>query len=117
MPVSNAIRVLIIEDDVDVAEVIRKVLVNRFGFANVTVTYDGKRAWEELDVAASKARPYDLVLSDWQMPCFSGIELLKQIRTNLHMRDMRFIMVTGQAEREHVLQAIKAGANAYVTKP
>ncbi|MHC5111138.1 MAG: response regulator [Planctomycetota bacterium] len=61
--------------------------------------------------------PVDAVILDWNMPVMNGLECLKQIRMNAVFNDVKVIMCTTEAERTHVVAAVKAGANGYVLKP
>ncbi|MBC7659462.1 MAG: response regulator [Chitinophagaceae bacterium] len=117
MPLNGSTRIMIIENDIDVAEQMRTTLKNHFGFENLSVTYDGRQAWLELNSAAENNASVDLVISDWQMPHLTGLELLQKMRADDKLRKMPFIMVSGLAGCDQTLQAIKAGANDYITKP
>ncbi|MBC7533415.1 MAG: response regulator [Oligoflexus sp.] len=110
-------RVLIIENDIDVAELLLEVLKSQFEEMTIDLCYDGQSGWDRIALAATQLQPYDIVLSDWNMPGLSGLEVLKKLRLDSTMTSVRFMMVTGQSERLQIIQAIKAGANAYVTKP
>jgi len=98
---------------VDDSAVMRKVLIGalgRAGIADVAQACDGREA-----VEAVKADEYGLVLIEWSMPDMAGIEAVRQIRAL--GQSMPIIMVSTAAERSHVLEALKAGANSYVVKP
>ena len=98
---------------VDDSAVMRKVLVgalSQAGITDVNQASDGKEA-----VAAVKEDEYDLVLMDWNMPNMLGIDAVKQIRAD--GGKVPIIMVTTEAEKKRVVEALKAGANNYVIKP
>ena len=59
----------------------------------------------------------DLIISDWNMPKMTGIELLKTIRADAKYGRIPVLMVTAEAEKEYILQAIQAGVNNYIVKP
>ncbi len=59
----------------------------------------------------------DLIVSDWNMPKMNGLELLKAVRSDQDLKDIPFIMITAEVEKENVLEAIKAGVSGYITKP
>src|SRR5262249_20319381 len=61
--------------------------------------------------------PYGLVISDWEMKPMSGLDLLKQMRSEEGLAETRFIMMTASTSREHVLAAKNAGADAFIKKP
>jgi len=98
---------------VDDSLVMRKVLIGALARANITDVHqaaDGAKA-----VAAVQKAEYDLVLMDWNMPNMLGIDAVRAIRA-LGMK-MPIIMVTTEAERSRVVDALKAGATNYIIKP
>jgi len=98
---------------VDDSAVMRKVLIgalSQVGITDVGQAADGKEA-----VAAVQTDDYALVLMDWNMPNMTGIEALREMRTG--GKTMPIIMVTTEAEKPRVIEALKAGANNYVIKP
>lgn len=98
---------------VDDSAVMRKVLIGALGRANidqVDQAADGREA-----VEAAKANDYGLILMDWNMPNMLGIDAVKAIREM--GKTMPIIMVTTEAEKSRVIEALKAGANNYVIKP
>lgn len=102
-------KVLVVDDSV----VMRKVLIGALRQAqieDVDQAGDGAEA-----VRAVEGATYDLILMDWNMPNMLGIDALKAIRAAGHT--MPVIMVTTEAEKARVLDAIKAGASNYIIKP
>ena len=98
---------------VDDSAVMRKVLTGALGRAGITEVgqaEDGQQA-----VEAVMAEEYGLVLMDWNMPNMPGIDAVKRIRAN--GKDMPIIMVTTEAEKISVIEALKAGADNYIIKP
>jgi two-component system chemotaxis response regulator CheY len=98
---------------VDDSAVMRKVLIGALARAQITdidQAADGQEAIEMVQVAA-----YDLVLMDWNMPRKLGIDAVREIRAL--GKTMPIIMVTTEAEKGRVVEALKAGANNYVIKP
>ena len=98
---------------VDDSAVMRKVLIGALGRPNieqVDQAADGREA-----VEAAKATDYGLILMDWNMPNMLGIDAVKAIREL--GKTMPIIMVTTEAEKSRVIEALKAGANNYVIKP
>ncbi|NUM52766.1 MAG: response regulator [Candidatus Hydrogenedentes bacterium] len=98
---------------VDDSAVMRKVLIGALGRADITEVdqaSDGKEA-----VEAVMAADYNLVLMDWNMPNMLGIDAVRAIRAA--GKTMPIIMVTTEAEKSRVIQALKAGANNYIIKP
>jgi two-component system, chemotaxis family, chemotaxis protein CheY len=98
---------------VDDSAVMRKVLIGALARAEITdveQAADGKEA-----VDATQNADFDLVLMDWNMPNMLGIDALKEMRAN--GKKMPIIMVTTEAEKSRVIEALKAGANNYIVKP
>lgn len=98
---------------VDDSAVMRKVLIGaltRAGIEEVAQAADGQEA-----VAAVDASEFDLILMDWNMPNMLGIEAVKAIRAK--GKTVPIIMVTTEAEKSRVIEALKAGANNYIIKP
>lgn len=98
---------------VDDSAVMRKVLIGALARANITDIDQAADGVEAVD-AAQKAE-YGLILMDWNMPNMLGIDAVKSIRAN--GKTMPIIMVTTEAEKSRVIDALKAGANNYVIKP
>lgn len=102
-------RALVVDD----SAVMRKVLIGALGRANIT---DVDQAADGLEaVSATESQEYGLVLMDWNMPNMLGIDAVKKIREN--GKKMPIIMVTTEAEKSRVIDALKAGAQNYVIKP
>ena len=98
---------------VDDSAVMRKVLIGALGRAGITdvdQAADGQEA-----VTATQSTDYNLVLMDWNMPNMLGIDAVRAIRAN--GKSMPIIMVTTEAEKSRVIDALKAGAQNYVIKP
>lgn len=89
-----------------------KNLLNDLGFFNTAEADDGMTALVEL-----KKAPYDLVVTDWNMPGMPGIDLLKAIRADASLAKIPVLMVTAEAKREQIIEAAQAGVNGYVIKP
>ena len=103
--------ILIVDDFATMRRILRNVL-KQIGFTSIKEADDGKSALKEL-----KKKKFDLVLCDWNMPEMSGIELLKAIRADDELKDIPFVMVTAESQRDNILEAVKAGANNYIVKP
>jgi len=73
---------------------------------------DGEEALVQLDMY-----PIDLVLLDWNMPKLSGIDFLKKVRSMEKFKTLPIIMVTSEAAKFNVIEALKNGATDYITKP
>jgi two-component system, chemotaxis family, chemotaxis protein CheY len=98
---------------VDDSAVMRKVLIGALGRAEITEVGQAADGQEAVD--AVEKDDYGLVLMDWNMPNMLGIDAVKAIRAN--GKTMPIIMVTTEAEKSRVIEALKAGANNYIIKP
>lgn len=102
-------KVLVADD----SGVMRKIIVrslNAVGVTDVVEAADGAEGWTQF-----QANPVDLVLTDWNMPNVSGLEFLKQIRAS--GSEVPVVMVTTEAEKSKVIEAIQAGVTDYLCKP
>jgi len=104
-------KVLVVDDFATMRRILRNIL-KQLGFTNISEADDGKTALKEL-----QKEKFDLVLCDWNMPEMSGLELLTAIRSDDQLKDLAFVMVTAEAQKENIVTAVKAGVNNYVVKP
>ncbi len=107
----NDMSILIVDDYKTMLRIIRNLL-NEIGFKNIDETSDGITALESL-----RSKKYDLVISDWNMEPMTGLDLLKEVRSDDSLKSTPFIMVTAEAKTENVVAAKKAGVNNYIVKP
>jgi len=110
-PLFAKLTVLLVEDDGFALKLAQSVLRN-LGVGHVILARDGAEAIRVLDSKATRA---DLIISDWNMPNVSGLDLLRHVRKTWH--NMPFIMLTGRATEDFVLSAKENGVNGYVVKP
>lgn len=111
MTVDRNMRILVVDD----AQTMRRIIVNllrQLGFTNMTEADDGTTAWDRLN-----AEHIDLIISDWNMPKMTGIDLLKKVRESEKYKASPFIMVTAEGKRENVIAAVQAGVSNYIVKP
>ncbi|MEO1334804.1 MAG: chemotaxis response regulator CheY [Myxococcota bacterium] len=104
-------RILSVDDFSTMRRIIKNIL-RQLGYANVDEAPNGAEA-----LSAMKGKAYDLVISDWNMPVKTGIELLKDVRADPELSHIPFLMVTAEAEKEQVVEAVQAGVNSYILKP
>ncbi len=109
-------KILVVDDMLTMRKLVNKSL-NGIGFTHLTEAADGEAAWNMIEVAHQENVPYGLIICDWNMPKMTGIELLKKIRSTEVTRQLPFVLLTAEFDRDQVVEAIKAGLNAYVTKP
>jgi len=102
----------LVVDDFSTMRRIIKNLLNDLGYANVTEADDGKTALPML-----QAGGFDFLISDWNMPGMSGLDLIKAVRADAKLAKMPVLMLTAEAKREQIIEAAQAGVNGYVIKP
>jgi two-component system, chemotaxis family, sensor histidine kinase and response regulator WspE len=102
-------RVLVVEDSITVREVERQILRQR-GY-DVTVAVDGQEGWN-----VARAEPFDLLITDVDMPRLNGLELVRAVRANVAMQDVPVIIVSYKDREEDRLRGLEVGANHYLTK-
>ena len=111
MDVNKKIKILVVDDFATMRKVIRNLL-KQSGYENVTEAEDGVAAMNML-----KSTKIDFVISDWNMPNMTGIELLKAVRSDNELGAMPFLMVTAESLKDNVVEAVKAGVSNYIVKP
>lgn len=111
MPVMSAMSVLVVDDQISMRGLARYSLL-QIGFTSIDDAPNGLAAFQKME-----AKPFQLVVSDWHMEVMDGLTLLKTIRADPKLKKTPFIMVTGQSDRELVVQAVQAGVNNYIVKP
>ena len=102
---------LVVDDFSTMRRIVRNLL-KELGFANVQEAEDGVEALNKL-----RGEKYDFVVSDWNMPNMTGIELLRAIRADAGLKHPPVLMVTAEAKKENIIEAAQAGASGYVVKP
>ncbi|MEC4673695.1 MAG: response regulator [Nitrospirota bacterium] len=103
---------VLIAEDHSAARKILTVLIQKLGVTQVESVANGVEALARIQV-----QPADLLIVDWNMPEMDGLELLKAIRADKNTEGTKVLMVTADDDRDHVLQAILAGADGYLVKP
>lgn len=103
---------ILVVDDFSTMRRIVKNLLRDLGFTNTVEADDGKTALPILEAGG-----IDFLVTDWNMPGMTGIDLLKAVRSNPDLVDLPVLMVTAEAKREQIVMAAQAGVNGYVIKP
>ncbi len=106
-------RILIVDDMMTMRKLVGKCL-KELGFTDFTEASDGAKAWEAITAASP---PIGLIVSDWNMPNTSGLDLLKRVRADSRCGKLPFVLVTAEAEQHQIIEALKAGVSNYVIKP
>lgn len=103
---------ILVVDDFSTMRRIVKNLLRDLGFTNTHEADDGTSAWPML-----QSGDFDFVVTDWNMPGMTGIELLQKIRADDRLKNVPVLMVTAEAKRDQIVAAAQAGVNGYVVKP
>lgn len=111
MPAASQIRALIVDDQTSVRSILANSL-SEIGFTHIAQRKDGTEA-----LAFLKDNPTHLVISDFNMPNMDGLALLRAVRANPTTQKVAFIILTGEANKDLVQDAIKAGVNNFLAKP
>lgn len=104
-------KILVVDDMLTMRKIVSKIL-RELGFSDITEAANGKDAWEK-----AQNGNFGLIVSDWNMPICTGIELLKLIRSHELTMKTPFLLVTAEAEQHQVTEAIESGVDQYVVKP
>jgi two-component system chemotaxis response regulator CheY len=111
MSVDLNMQVLIVDDYKTMLRIIRNLL-KQLGFNNVDEATDGSMALQKL-----RDKDYGMVISDWNMEPMTGIQLLREVRADMKLKSLPFIMITAESKTENVIAAKEAGVNNYIVKP
>jgi sigma-B regulation protein RsbU (phosphoserine phosphatase) len=103
-------RILIAEDE----RISRATLTRQLeGWGHsVTAAEDGEKAWEHF-----KSGDFDIIVTDWEMPLLSGLELVKRIRESAAATYVYVLMLTSRTDKSDIVTGIEAGADDFVSKP
>jgi len=117
MPTFNeSLRVLIVDDSLVSRQVISLSMRGK-SVSLVDTAANGKKARDMIDSAHILGKPYHIIFLDWDMPIMPGIEVLRFFRAQPQFATTAFVMVTAMSVKGQVMEAIKAGATAYLVKP
>lgn len=111
MAYNKNMRVLVVDDFATMRRIIKNIL-RQIGFTNIVEADDGTTAWEALN-----KDNIEFIISDWNMPKMSGIELLRKVRASEEFSDLPFLMVTAEAQQENIIEAVQAKVSNYIVKP
>jgi two-component system, chemotaxis family, chemotaxis protein CheY len=102
---------LVVDDFSTMRRIVRNLL-KELGYTNVDEAEDGAVALQKLQGGG-----FDFVVTDWNMPNMTGIELLQAIRTSPQLKELPVLMITAEAKKENIIMAAQAGASGYIVKP
>lgn len=103
---------ILIVDDFSTMRRIIKNLLRDLGFNNTDEADDGNTGLPKL-----QSGNYDFLVTDWNMPGMTGIELLRAVRADEKLKSLPVLMVTAEAKKEQIVMAAQEGVNGYIVKP
>jgi len=104
-------RILVVDDFATMRKIVRNVL-KQIDQTDVAEAENGKAA-----LAVLRSEQIGLIISDWIMPEMTGIDFLRACKDDPDLKKIPFIMVTAEAQKESVVEAIKGGVDNYIVKP
>ena len=116
MPLNPKMKTIVIDDMLTMRKIITKML-KQIGFTDLHEADDGATAWPMIEEGLNNGQPFEFIVSDWNMPKMSGLELLEKIRKDERTKKLPFLMITAEAEQSNVLKVVKAGVSNFVVKP
>ena len=111
MAVDKDIKVLVVDDFSTMRRIVKNIL-RQLGFNNIVEADDGTTG-----LGVLQKEKIDLIISDWNMPKMTGLDLLKAVKSDDALKDIPFLMVTAEAQQENIIEAVKAGVSNYIVKP
>lgn len=111
MPADPNMKILVVDDMVTMRRIVKNIL-KQLGFANVEEAENGQEALQKL-----QADTYGFVVSDWNMPVMTGIDMLRAIRADEKLKTTPVLMVTAEAQQSNLVEAVQAGVSNYIVKP
>lgn len=111
MALNPGAKILVVDDFSTMRRFIRNIL-DQLGYREVEEADDGDSALAKL-----RGTRFDLVIADWNMPRMNGLDLVKAIRADEGLKSIPVLMVTAEASRENIIEAVKSGVSGYVVKP
>ena len=111
MAVNKEMAILVVDDYKTMLRIIRNLL-KQLDFSNVDEATDGAEALRKL-----RDKDYGLVISDWNMEPMTGLQLVREVRSDKKLKTLPFIMVTAESKTENVVAAKEAGVSNYIVKP
>jgi two-component system chemotaxis response regulator CheY len=109
-------KIIVVDDMMTMRKLVRKCL-NDLGLKNSVEADDGETAWPLITKAQAEGAPFQLIISDWNMPKMKGVDLLRKVRADAGLKATPFILLTAEAEATQVKEALLAGVSQYIVKP
>lgn len=107
----NRFHVLVVDDFSTMRRIVGNLL-KELGCQKITEAEDGVDALRKLESGM-----IDFVISDWNMPNMTGLELLQHVRASQALKHLPFLLITAEARKENIIEAAQNGADGYIVKP
>lgn len=104
-------KVMVVDDFSTMRRIVKNIL-KQLGYENIEEAEDGVQALNKLQSGGA-----DFIVTDWNMPNMTGLELLKAVRGDGDLKEVPVLMVTAEAEKENIIAAVEAGVSNYIVKP
>ncbi|WP_185748090.1 MULTISPECIES: chemotaxis response regulator CheY [Hydrogenovibrio] len=111
MQIDRDMNILVVDDFSTMRRIVKNLL-KELGFSRFDEADDGATAWPMI-----QSGKYDFIVSDWNMPEMTGIDLLRHVRADAKLKDTPFLLITAEAKRSQILEAAEAGVDGYIVKP
>lgn len=108
---AKMLKILTVDDFFSMRRIVKNLLKD-LGYDEVLEADDGSTAWKTLE-----EQKVDFIISDWNMPKMTGLDLLKKVRSDARTKGIPFLMVTAESEKGNVIEAVQAGVTNYIVKP
>ena len=105
------LKFLVVDDFSTMRRIVRNLL-KELGYTNVDEAEDGSVGLQKL-----KGGDFQFVVTDWNMPVMTGIDMLKAIRADPTLKHLPVLMITAEAKKENIIEAAQSGASGYIVKP
>jgi two-component system chemotaxis response regulator CheY len=111
MNINRDMKILVVDDFSTMRRIVKNLL-KELGFSHFDEADDGATAWPMVQTGK-----YDFIVSDWNMPQMTGLQLLKNVRADEKLKETPFLLITAEAKRSQILEAAQAGVDGYIVKP
>lgn len=111
MQINRDMKILVVDDFATMRRIVKNLL-KELGFSHFDEADDGATAWPMVQTGK-----YDFIVSDWNMPQMTGLQLLKNVRADEKLKLTPFLLITAEAKRSQILEAAQAGVDGYIVKP
>ncbi|MBE0493863.1 MAG: chemotaxis response regulator CheY [Thiomicrospira sp.] len=111
MQINRDMKILVVDDFSTMRRIVKNLL-KELGFSHFDEADDGSTAWPMVQTGK-----YDFIVSDWNMPQMTGLQLLKNVRADEKLKETPFLLITAEAKRSQILEAAQAGVDGYIVKP